>query len=193
MDQKLFNKITKDVFTEYGFVKQKSKYVLVLNDVTITVRFGSMRGIKSFNYCFYLNRFYEPSWGAENKSDLLIEIKMEHDTSAGGYHRHEILFEQYAEEEYKNMLNQMLHSYFDPYRNNALQFIKDHHEEFPLSERTRIFLDLIDYEKGKEIITEGKGRIPIYRFDEYKSLQIPKDIEAQWIAEIQELNNKNVN
>ena len=192
MDQRTFNKLTKEIFLEYGFVKQKSKYVLALNDVTIIVRFGSMRGIKSFNYCFYLNRFYDPSLGDENKSDLLIQIKMEHDPSAGGYRKHEILFEQYEEDEYRNMLDQMLHSYFDPYKNNALQLIKDHHEDFPLSERARIFLDLIDYEKGKEIITEGNGRIPLYRFDEYKSLQIPKDIEAQWIAEIREQNsNKN--
>ncbi|MBQ4112906.1 MAG: hypothetical protein IJD38_08935 [Clostridia bacterium] len=49
-------------------------------------------------------------------------------------------------------------------------------------------MDLIDYEKGKEILTEGKGRIPLYRLDEYRSLRIPKTVEAQWIAEIQEQN-----
>ena len=195
MDQRTFHRLTKEIFTEYGFVKKKSKYVLVLNDVTITVYFGSWHGIKSFNYCFYLNHFYDPSLGDENPSDLRIWKKIVHDPSAGGYHEHEILFEQYTEDEYRNMLNQMLHSCFDPYRHNALQHIKDcYHkdESFPLSERSRIFLDLIDYEKGKEILTEGKGKIPLYRFDEYKSLQIPKNIEAQWIAEIQEQNgNKN--
>ena len=72
MDQRTFHRLTKEIFTEYGFVKKKSKYVLVLNDVTITVYFGSWRGIKSFNYCFYLNHFYDPSLGDENPNDLRI-------------------------------------------------------------------------------------------------------------------------
>ena len=184
MDQKTFNKLTKEVFLEYGFTKQKDNYILKLEDITIFVVFRSWRGIKSFSYYFYLNHLHDRSSNDEIQFDLMAEIKLEHDTSVKGYHRHEILFEQYEEDEYKNMLRQMLRSYFDTYKANALQFLKDHHEEYLLSNRARIFLDVIDYEKGKEIITEGNGRIPLHRLDEYKNLRIPKDIEAQWIEEI---------
>ena len=109
MDKKQFNKITKEIFLEYDFVKQKDNYILYLDEITIIVKFRSWRGVKSFNYWFFLNDLYDDSV-------KLIEIKMEHNTELRGYHRHEILFEEWTEEEYRELLNKMLHSYFDPYR-----------------------------------------------------------------------------
>jgi hypothetical protein len=58
MDKKQFNKITKEIFLEHGCVKQKDSYILYLDEITIIVKFRSWRGIKSFNYWFFLNNLY---------------------------------------------------------------------------------------------------------------------------------------
>ena len=125
MEKTAFNKITKEVFTKYGFLKKKDFYVLKLNDVTIVVKFRSWRGVKSFNYWFSINQINDCTLPDDKKGDTLIEIKMEHNLSAQGYHRHEILFEEYTEEEYREMLTNMLHSYFDVYKENAFKYLRD--------------------------------------------------------------------
>lgn len=193
MDKKAFNRITKQIFLEYGFTKDKEQYVLTLPEITIFVKFRSWRGIKSFNYWFYLNELYDEQTPLEELSDSRVEIKMEHSPSLEGYHNHEILFEEYTEYEYRSLLNKLLHSYFDPYKENALQYLKDNYRHLYLSEKARIFLDLIDYKKGKEIFFEGGGKIPLARFDEYRKLGIPKQKETEWKAELEKLNNKNSN
>ena len=143
MEKKTFNKMTKEIFTEYGFSKQGNHYILLLNDVTIVVKFCSWRGVKSFNYYFSINALYDSSVASKDKSDTLIEIKMEHDLSARGYHRHEILYEEYGEEEYRNLLTNMLHIYFDPYKENALQHLKENDYRMCLSKKAREYLGLI--------------------------------------------------
>ncbi len=147
MDKKQFNKITKEIFLEYDFVKQKDNYILYLDEITIIVKFRSWRGVKSFNYWFFLNDLYDDSVKFEEKYDTMIEIKMEHNTELRGYHRHEILFEEWTEEEYRELLNKMLHSYFDPYKENALQFLKDNEYRMVLSEKARIYLGFEPYKK----------------------------------------------
>jgi len=58
MEKRVFNKLTKEIFLEYGFIK-KNNYILILEDVTIVVKFCSWRGVKSFNYYFYINDLYD--------------------------------------------------------------------------------------------------------------------------------------
>lgn len=125
MDRKAFNKITKEVFLEYGFVKKNQKYFLILQDVSLVVYFASWRGVKSFNYYFSINELYDETFPFEQRGDTLVEIKMEYEPSAQGYHKHEIIFEQYTENEYRELLVNLLHSYFDVYKENAIKFLKD--------------------------------------------------------------------
>jgi len=141
MDKKTFNKITKNVFTEYGFIKQKNAYILLLDEVTIVVKFCSWRGVKSFDYYFSINNMHDSSIPLDKRYDCISEIKMEHSPSAQGYHQHEILFEEYSEDEYRDMLTKMLHSYFDPYKEDALQFLKVNYWE--LTTKAREHLGLI--------------------------------------------------
>lgn len=61
MEKSVFNKVTKEIFLEYGFLKDKNNYILTLEDVTIVVKFCSWRGVKSFNYYFYINDLYDDS------------------------------------------------------------------------------------------------------------------------------------
>ena len=142
MNRKAFNKITKEVFLEYGFVKKNQKYFLILQDVSLVVYFASWRGVKSFNYYFSINELYDSSIPVEQRADTLVEIKIEHTQSLQGYHRHEILFEQYIEEEYRSLLSNMLHSYFEPYKADALQYLKDNNFQMCLTEKARKYLGL---------------------------------------------------
>lgn len=154
MEKKVFNKITKEIFLEYGFIKEKNNYILNLEDVTIVVKFCSWRGVKSFNYYFYINELYDESVPFEFNRGMFTEIKMEHNTELRGYHRHEILFEEWTEEEYRELLNKMLHSYFDPYKENALQFLKDNEYRMVLSEKARIYLGFEPYKKQNRNLKE---------------------------------------
>ena len=147
MEKKQFNKITKEVFLEHGCVKQKDRYILYLDEITIIVKFRSWRGVKSFNYWFFLNDLYDDSVEFEKRCDTKIEHKMKHSPELRGYHRHEILVEEWTEEEYRELLNNMLHSYFDPYKENAIQFLKDNERILLLAEKARIYLGFEPFKK----------------------------------------------
>ena len=154
MDKKQFNKITKEVFLKYGFEKQKDLYILSLEKITIIVKFRSWRSVKSFNYWFFLNNLYDNSTKFEERHDTMIEIKMEHTPSLHGYHAHEILIEEWSEEKYQDLLNKMLHSYFDPYKADALQFLKDNEYRMILTEKARIYLGFEPQKNSVEILRE---------------------------------------
>lgn len=145
MEKKIFNKITKEIFLEHGFSKEKDIYILSLNEVTIIVKLRSWREVKSFNYWFFINELYDSSVDFNNRFDTKIEIKMEHTPTAQGYHQHEILFEEWSPEEYKILLNNMLHSYFDPYKENALQFLRENDYRMVLSDKAREFLGVSQF------------------------------------------------
>lgn len=147
MEKKQFNKITKEIFSEHGFKKQKDSYILYLDEITIIVKFRSWRGTKSFNYWFFLNNLYDDSVKFEERADTKIEHKMEHSPDLRGYHCHEILVEEWTEEEYRELLNKMLHSYFDPYKENAIQFLKDNERILVLTEKARIYLGFEPFKK----------------------------------------------
>ena len=142
MDKNLFHKITKEIFLEYGFTNKNGKFILVLKDVSIVVFFSSWRGVKSFSYYFSINELYDETFPFEQRGDTLVEIKMEHDPSAQGYHKHEIIFEQYTENEYRELLVNLLHSYFDVYKENAIKFLKDNAYCMALTLKAKKYLGL---------------------------------------------------
>ena len=117
-------------------------YILSLDDITIEVALRSWRGVKSFNYVFYINEIDEFSGDPNAKSSSYIEIKMDHSPLLEGYHKHEILFENYTEDEYEEMLSNMLHTYFDPYKEDSLQYLRDNSCNMCLRKEAREFLGL---------------------------------------------------
>ena len=142
MEKITFNKITKEVFLKYGFIKNKNRYILSLDDVTIVVKFCSWRGIKSFDYYFFINALYDDTIPLEKRFDTMFELKMEHTPTLRGYHAHEILLDSYDETAYRKMLTNMLHQHFDSYKKNALQFIKDNHISLCLTKKAEQYLGI---------------------------------------------------
>ena len=125
MDRKAFNKITNQIFLQYGFFQAKrNTYVLVLEEVDVCVSFVSWRGVKFFDYIYSIRAAWEEGTPLEQRFEG-ISIKMEHNTELEGYHRHEIIFENWTEEAWRIALLQMLHKYFDPFKENAILHIKN--------------------------------------------------------------------
>ena len=79
MDQKAFNKVTKEVFTQYGFYKSgKKTYILPLKEVDIVVQYCSWRGVRYFGYYFSLRVLHDENIPIEKRCDLGVEEKMEY-------------------------------------------------------------------------------------------------------------------
>ena len=144
MDKKEFNQIVKDVFMQYGFIKKREKYFLILDEVTIGCQLMSWNMVRSFNYWVSINALYDETTPLEKRGDTFFCIKMEHAPSAVGYHRAEILYEEYDETECRRILNYLLHTYFDPYKQDAIQFIKDNHRQLTLMPRAMEHLGIQD-------------------------------------------------
>ncbi len=125
MEKAAFNKMTREIFKEYGFVKEKERYILFLEDITIVVRLASWRGVKSFDYYFSINEMFDPTVPVTQRYSTVTELHAEHDLNAQGYHRHEILYEEYTEEEYRALLTNLLHRIFDPFKEGGLMYLKD--------------------------------------------------------------------
>lgn len=142
MEKRVFNKLTKEIFLEYGFIKDKNNYILSLDDVTIVVKFCSWRGVKSFNYHFYINDLYDDTIPFQFNRGMFIEIKMEHSPELPGYDAHEIIFEKYDEIEYAQMLKNMLRTYFDPYKHDAVKFIKDNESILLLTKEAKKYFNI---------------------------------------------------
>lgn len=122
MEKRVFNQINKKIFLEYGFKKLNNKFVLLLDDISIVVRFSSWRGIKYFNYNFSINDLYDSSVPYDKRYDSVVEIIMEHTPTLRGYDAQEIVFEKYTEDEYADLLHNMIHRYFDPYKKMLYNF-----------------------------------------------------------------------
>lgn len=142
MDKKEFNHITKEVFTQYGFIKKRDKYFLILEEVTIGCQLMSWNMVRSFNYWISFNSLYDESIPLEKRYDNYVCIKMEHAPSAVGYHKAEIVYEDYDEQECRRILDYLLHTYFDPYKQHAIQFIKDNHQQLTLRPNAKEYLNI---------------------------------------------------
>ena len=142
MDKKEFNKITKEVFVAYGFVKKREIFLLILDEITISCKLYSWNLVRSFNYWISINKLYDDSIPYEKRYGTYFAIKMEHSPLAEGYHSSEIKYEDYSEEQYRNLLSNMLTTYFDPYKHDALQYVKDNYERLTLRPEGIAFLKL---------------------------------------------------
>jgi hypothetical protein len=142
MDKKDFNRITKEVFVAYGFIKKRETFLLIFDEITISCRLYTWNLVRSFNYWISVNGLYDDSTPYEKRYDTYIAVKMEHSPLADGYHRSEIKYEDYAEEQYRNLLTEMLHTYFDPYKQNSMQYIKDNYKKLHLKPEGIAFLKL---------------------------------------------------
>lgn len=142
MDKKDFDRITKEIFLENGFIKKRDIFLLILEEITISCRLYTWNGVRSFNYWISINKLYDDSIPYEKRYGTYLAIKMEHDSLAKGYHRSEIKYEEYTETEYRELLNYMIHIYFDPYKQDALQSIKDNFDRLHLKEDGIAYLEM---------------------------------------------------
>lgn len=124
MDKKIFNKITKEVCLDYGFYKKGKYFLMQLEDMSIEMHLSSSLGVKSFNFTIAINELHDSSVPLEKRFDVIIEIKMEHTPSAQGYHKHEILYEEYTEEYFRKLLTNMLRIYFDGFKKDGIKYVK---------------------------------------------------------------------
>ena len=132
MDKKEFNQITKDVFTKYGFIKKRERYILLLDEIIISCQLYTWNGVRSFNYWVSVNAAYDDSVPLEKRVGSFVATKMEHTPSAVGYHKAEIVYEEYDEAQCRRILNYLLHTYFDPYKQDATQYLKDNYKRLTI-------------------------------------------------------------
>lgn len=132
MDKKEFNRIVKEVFTQYGFKKKRERYFLIFDDIMISCQLYTWNEVRSFNYWVSVNALYDETVPLEKRGDTFICIKMEHSPTAVGYHKAEIVYEEYDEAECRRILDYLLHTYFDPYKENATQYVKDNYERLTI-------------------------------------------------------------
>ena len=189
MDKKTFNRITKEVFLEYGFKKEKNKFILYLDDVTLVVRLASWRCVLSFDYYLSINALFDESTPVVERFNSWEEHFV-YSPSLQGYHRHEILYEEYSEDEYRTRLNERLHAHFDLLKEDSVYFMTKTDFRYHLLNPARDYLNLIDYETGKRLFFESDGCPRNYFFakrEEYHLLGIPPEKEAEWRAELDNL------
>ena len=110
MEKKDFNKITKEIFVANGFVKKRDTFLLILDEITISCRLYKWNNIQSFNYWISVNGLYDDSIPYEKRYGTYIAIKMEHSPFAEGYHKSEIKYEEYSEDQYLISKNKIVSS-----------------------------------------------------------------------------------
>ena len=152
MDKKQLKKVTTKIYEEYGFVKKGKYYYLDLDDVIICSGFASLYGVTYLAYNFSVKSAHrEEERSLSNMFDGYdsIEQFIYFDRNAQGYHREEICFESWDEDCFANKLKELLHYYFDPYKENALNHIKRCYQEVGLVHKNeRILLSV----KAKEYL-----------------------------------------
>lgn len=156
MVQKSFKQISDEIFLAYGFKKHGKMYVMELPEITLVVNYRTCRGIRSFDYYYFINALYDESVPFAKKYDSAVEIHMEHSPSLKGYHSYHLAFEEYTEEDYRQLLTELLHIYFDPYRKNALQHLKENALCLGLREKGQKHLGI--YEETQKRVTENRQK-----------------------------------
>lgn len=144
MDKKDFDRITKEIFLAHGFKKKRNTFILILDEIAIYCQLYSWYSIRSFEYWISINALYDDSIPYEKRADTYLLVKMEHDPAAEGYHKSEIKYEDYTETQYRDILNRMLHIYFDPYKQDALQNIKNNYQILHLTREAMSYLGIDD-------------------------------------------------
>ena len=67
---------------------------------------------------------------------------MEHSPQDGGYHSSEIKYEEYSEIQYRDIFTNLLHKYFDPYKQDALKHIRENYVKLTLKSDGIAFLGI---------------------------------------------------
>ena len=152
MDKKQLKKVTTKIYEEYGFVKKGKYYYLDLDDVIICSGFASLYGVTYLAYNFSVKAAHrEEERSLSNMFDGYdsTENEIYFDRTAAGYHKREICFDVWDEDYYSVKLKALLHYYFDPYKENALNHIKRCYQEVGLVHKNeRILLSV----KAKEYL-----------------------------------------
>ena len=78
----------------------------------------------------------------ERRTHNRLVPKIEHSPHLQGYHSHEITYEKYSKEEYTSMLSFMLHHTFDPFKEDALGYLREKDDDFLFTEAALNFLGL---------------------------------------------------
>jgi len=145
MDKNSFDRITKEVFLAYGFIKKRDTFIMILDEITICCKLYTWNSVRSFNYWISVNGLYDNSVPYEKRYDTYLAIKMEHSPSAEGYHKSEIQYEEYTEMEYRDILNGMLNIYFNPYKKNALSYVKSNYKMLHLKPEGIAYLGIDNF------------------------------------------------
>lgn len=135
MDNKTLKQLTTKNYEEYGFVKHGKYYYLDLKDILICSGFDSMRGIKYLAYNFSIKGAHKLE--EYKKNDMFegydsFQCEIYFDKDAQGYHKKEICVEDWSEEYYSSKLKELLHYYFDPYKQFGLEWVKRTYREIGL-------------------------------------------------------------
>ena len=125
MDKKTLKQLTTKIYEEYGFIKKGKYYYLDLDDVLICSGFDSMHGVTYLSYNYSVKGAHKLE---EYKTNDMFDgfdsfqQQMYFNKDAQGYHKKEICFEEWSEEYYSSKLKELLHYYFDPYKEYGLEW-----------------------------------------------------------------------
>ena len=137
---KFFNKITKEIFTNFGFRKDKKYYILKLKDITFFIWLDSWRGLKSFMYYLSINSLHNEDEPFEEKIDVWHSKTLDHNVNPKGSQQHKLCIEEWTETQYKEILKNVLIEYFEPYKEKGLQHLKEIGHTLPFTEKAQMFL-----------------------------------------------------
>ena len=140
MERKIFNKITREIFLNYGFEKENKYYVLELKEITLFVWVNSWRKEKSFMYYVSINELHNKTEELEERIDIWNAIALKHNATPSGRLQQELRIAEWTEQEYIEILKGMLREYFDPYKERGLNHLKDIGEELTFREKAQMFL-----------------------------------------------------
>lgn len=121
MEKKEFFDVTRRAFIDYGFLVNKNSFYLDLPEVYIVADLFIQHNTYVLGYGFIIkalhNELGDPkSW---KEWDSILIVKMLNQKK-----RWFLEYEDVTREEYEKDLKEMLSRYFDPYKNNPLDYIK---------------------------------------------------------------------
>ncbi|MCL2540119.1 MAG: hypothetical protein FWE53_01640 [Firmicutes bacterium] len=121
MDKKEFFRITQEVFAEYGFKVDGKYFYLDLSEVHITAVLAKAHGIYFLGYNFSIKAIHE----GEIKPRDEFAGHDSHLINMSNYKNERWLeYENMPKETYINDLKEMLPRYFNPYKKDAIGYIK---------------------------------------------------------------------
>lgn len=133
MDLKTLKTVTQKAYETYGFSKKGKNFHLDLDDVYIWSGFVKARGTLYLSCAFCIRALHKKALEIskekitpntfhefDNANEIILYFKPH---SEGGL-PHEIIPEEYTEENYFERLMHLLHKYFDPFKIDPLQHIR---------------------------------------------------------------------